>query len=291
MRSTVFGKSRPRVRQTAGVPRRETAALLLQRVAARHAGLQLFRNLQRGDQCCRLRVGGERGQGMIDANACVGTHDVLLLTLDTLRYDVADACLRGPHTEPGGRAAAGRLGGAALARQLHLRRPPGVLRRLPADARTSRPAPAPVRRALPRQRDHRPREPASSTHRTSSAVWPGGATIPSASAASASSTAESAGPRAAGPVRREPLGPGARRDRPGVHGEPGGPGLRRLAEMPAERRVFLFLNVSADPPAELLLPAGRYDGLAGDVTPRPWPTSTPGCRRCSRRCGAARRCA
>jgi hypothetical protein len=31
---------------------------------------------------------------MIDANKLIGTHDVLLLTLDTLRYDVAQACLR-----------------------------------------------------------------------------------------------------------------------------------------------------------------------------------------------------
>jgi hypothetical protein len=31
---------------------------------------------------------------MLDAAACVGTHDLLLLTLDTLRYDVADRALR-----------------------------------------------------------------------------------------------------------------------------------------------------------------------------------------------------
>ena len=31
---------------------------------------------------------------MIDANLVIGSHDVLLLTLDTLRYDVARACLR-----------------------------------------------------------------------------------------------------------------------------------------------------------------------------------------------------
>jgi hypothetical protein len=31
---------------------------------------------------------------MIDANRVVGTHDILLLTLDTLRYDVAQDCLR-----------------------------------------------------------------------------------------------------------------------------------------------------------------------------------------------------
>jgi hypothetical protein len=31
---------------------------------------------------------------MLDANRLIGTHDVLLLTLDTLRYDVAQECLR-----------------------------------------------------------------------------------------------------------------------------------------------------------------------------------------------------
>src|SRR2546423_14962365 len=30
---------------------------------------------------------------MIDANTCIGSHDVLLLTLDTLRYDAAVTCL------------------------------------------------------------------------------------------------------------------------------------------------------------------------------------------------------
>ncbi|HZR99308.1 MAG TPA: metalloenzyme domain-containing protein, partial [Chloroflexota bacterium] len=46
---------------------------------------------------------------MLDANALIGTHDVLLVTLDTLRYDVAQACLHAgatPHLAallPGGR--------------------------------------------------------------------------------------------------------------------------------------------------------------------------------------------
>ena len=31
---------------------------------------------------------------MLDASALIGTHDVLLVTLDTLRYDVAEQCLR-----------------------------------------------------------------------------------------------------------------------------------------------------------------------------------------------------
>ncbi len=49
------------------------------------------------------------------------------------------------------------MGAAAHPGQLHLRRAPRVLRRLPADAGRARAAPAPVRGALPRQRDHRPR--------------------------------------------------------------------------------------------------------------------------------------
>src|SRR6185295_16154226 len=32
-------------------------------------------------------------RSMLNANALIGTHDVLLLTLDTLRYDVARDCL------------------------------------------------------------------------------------------------------------------------------------------------------------------------------------------------------
>jgi hypothetical protein len=34
----------------------------------------------------------------IDARACIGSHDILLLTLDTLRYDVAARALAGGHT-------------------------------------------------------------------------------------------------------------------------------------------------------------------------------------------------
>ncbi|MCE5279447.1 MAG: STM4013/SEN3800 family hydrolase [Planctomycetaceae bacterium] len=35
---------------------------------------------------------------MIDANALIGTHDILLMTLDTLRYDVACRCLEDGRT-------------------------------------------------------------------------------------------------------------------------------------------------------------------------------------------------
>jgi hypothetical protein len=35
---------------------------------------------------------------MLDARSMIGTHDVLFVTLDTLRYDVAVACLRAGRT-------------------------------------------------------------------------------------------------------------------------------------------------------------------------------------------------
>ena len=72
---------------------------------------------------------------MIDVRALIGRADILFVTLDTLRYDVAEDCLRRGRT-PNLRARAARaaMGAAALAGQLHVRRAPGVLRRLPADA-------------------------------------------------------------------------------------------------------------------------------------------------------------
>ena len=73
---------------------------------------------------------------MIDVNALIGTHDVLFVTLDTLRYDVAARLRCAPGRTPN--LAAVLPGGGWEERhspgQLHLRRPPGVLRRLPADA-------------------------------------------------------------------------------------------------------------------------------------------------------------
>ena len=53
---------------------------------------------------------------MIDANRVVGTHDILLVTLDTLRYDVACRCLAEGRTPnlarvlPGGTWEARRAG-------------------------------------------------------------------------------------------------------------------------------------------------------------------------------------
>ena len=38
---------------------------------------------------------------MIDANRVVGTHDILWVTLDTLRHDVARECLRRGRTVRG----------------------------------------------------------------------------------------------------------------------------------------------------------------------------------------------
>ena len=73
---------------------------------------------------------------MIDARSLVPGHDVLLVTLDTLRYDVAvDALRRGPHARtwrallPGGAGSSGTRR-AASPTPPHQR----LLRRLPADA-------------------------------------------------------------------------------------------------------------------------------------------------------------
>ena len=55
------------------------------------------------------KVPGRESPGMINVNELIGTHDVLLLTLDTLRYDAACAALRRGGTPnlaallPGGR--------------------------------------------------------------------------------------------------------------------------------------------------------------------------------------------
>jgi hypothetical protein len=90
---------------------------------------------------------------MLDAAGRIGACDLLLLTLDTLRYDVAVACLRAGRTPclagvlpPGGweeRHSPGRFTYSAHHAFF-------------ADARTARQTRAPVRVALPGQRDDRP---------------------------------------------------------------------------------------------------------------------------------------
>ena len=95
---------------------------------------------------------------MRDMNAVVGSHDLLLITLDTLRYDVAAESLAAGRTpEPGAVLPGGTLGAAAHAGQFHLRgarRPssPGSCRRPTGPARTrarSRPASPAARRRRP----------------------------------------------------------------------------------------------------------------------------------------------
>ena len=111
--------------------------------------------------------------GAPDMNAMVGSHDLLLVTLDTLRYDVAaELAAAGRHPASGPPSAGRRLGAAARARQLHLRRAPGVLRRVPAHPGRAGTAPAAVRGARSRAARRRPAAPASSTPPTWSPVSP-----------------------------------------------------------------------------------------------------------------------
>ncbi|CAM5718616.1 hypothetical protein SCALM49S_03925 [Streptomyces californicus] len=89
------------------------------------------------------------GSGHLDMGEVVGSHDLLLVTLDTLRHDVAvelAAAGRIPHLArhlPGGvweeRHALG---------QFHLRLAPGDVRGLPADARIPGAPSAAVRGAV-----------------------------------------------------------------------------------------------------------------------------------------------
>ena len=109
------------------------------------------------------------GRRRDDMNAVVGTHDLLFVTLDTLRYDVAAELAAAGRTPNLARVLpGGALGAAAHPGELHLRRAPRVLRRLPAHAGHARAAPAAVRGPVPRQRDRPAPAPGSSTRRTSS---------------------------------------------------------------------------------------------------------------------------
>ena len=56
---------------------------------------------------------------------------------------------------------------------------------------------------------------------------------------------------------------------------------------PRERRVFLFVNVSAIHQPNCFYLPGRRRTTRSTRTPRRWRTSTGTCRRCSRRCGGA----
>ena len=91
----------------------------------------------------------------MDVSRLIDSHDFLFITLDTLRYDVAERLHAAGRTPPAGaRLAARRLGETAQAWQLHFRRPRRLLCRFPADAGAARPASAALRPPLPRQRNH-----------------------------------------------------------------------------------------------------------------------------------------
>jgi hypothetical protein len=88
---------------------------------------------------------------MIDVNQLLGTHDVLFITLDTLRFDVAQDCLLSGRTPHLASPAQERLGAAPYAGQFHLRSPPGIFRWLSPHAQGARQAPTVVRHAFSRQ--------------------------------------------------------------------------------------------------------------------------------------------
>ena len=183
---------------------------------------------------------------MIDVSDLIGTHDVLLMTIDTLRYDVvARRDPIGTDAQPGGRPAGRGVGGAPFAGQLHLRRPSRVLRRVPAHAGRARQAPASLRRPLPGQRDdHRADlRPRCSRHRFGAGgrgyhticiggvgffnkLGPLGSVLP-------------------GLFAESHWGPELGVTDPRSTENQVALAVERLGAMPTDRRAFLFLNVSA----------------------------------------------
>ena len=144
---------------------------------------------------------------MLDTNRLVGTHDILFVTLDTLRYDVAETSLRAAARRtwravlPGG---AGRSGTRPAASPIaaHARSSPGFL---PTPARPGQ-HPRLFALRFPGQRDDHGRGPASSTRPTSSPGLRAAATTPICiGGVGFFNKLTPLGQRAAGPVRREPL--------------------------------------------------------------------------------------
>ena len=230
------------------------------------------------------------GPAMIDVAALIGTHDVLLVTLDTLRYDVARDALAAGRTPnlaavlPGG-AWEERHSPGSFTYAAHHAFFAGFLP-TPAAARQ---APAAVRRRASRAA----RRPTDATcvfdapdivtglaGRGYHTVCVGGVGF--------FNKQSPLGSVLPGLFAESHWAPGAGRDRPALDREPGGPGRRDPGRRsPADRRVFLFVNVSAiHQPNCFYLRRGRR-GLRSRRTPRPWPTSTGSCRRCSRRCAGA----
>ena len=124
---------------------------------------------------------------VIDVSDLIGTHDVLLITLDTLRYDVARDAIRRPDAQPGGRPAGRgweeRHSPASFTYAAHHAFFAGFLPTPARPASTRAPSPSASRAAR-----RPPGGPASSTPPTSFRGWRAAGITPSASAASASST-------------------------------------------------------------------------------------------------------
>ena len=203
-------------------------------------------------------------------------HDMLLVTLDTLRYDVAaELAAAGRTPNLAARAAGRRLGAAAHARRASPT--PRTTRSSPASC-PRRPAPGPHPRLFAA------RFPGSETTGDGTCVFDAPDLVTGLAAAGYHTRlrrrrrllqpAHAAGLRAAGAVRREPLGAGARRDRPGLVRGPARPASsgrrrtrRRAAAVPVPQRL-------GPAPAQLVLPARRRPRTAGPATRPRWSTST-----------------
>ena len=180
---------------------------------------------------------------------------------------------RRPHPESGPASARRRWERRHAPGQLHLRRPPGVLRRLPAHPGHPRPAPAAVRRPLRRAA----RPPPSGTcvfdaPDLVTGLARGRATTRSASAASGFFNKQvPLGSRPARAVRGEPLGAGVRRHRRPPPSRPRSTAPSSVvAALPRDQRLFLFVNVSAlHQPNGTICPAPPASGHAARPRRRP----------------------
>ena len=231
---------------------------------------------------------------MINARTLVGTHNILFMTLDTLRYDVAVETLRAGRTPnlaallpDGGWEARHTPGNFTYA--AHQAFFAGFLPTPIAPGHAS----APVRRRA---------SPGSETTTEQTFVfdapdivdraWPPRLPHDLHRRRRLLQQAEPARQRAARPVRREPLVAGARRDRSALdRATRCAAPLRRLRGVPRERRAVPVRQRLGDCTSRTAstCPAQR-ERFTAQRTPRRWPMSIASFRRCSRRSsGAARR--
>ena len=197
----------------------------------------------------------------------------------------------GAHPAPGAGAARRAVGATALPGQLHLRRAPGVLRRLPAHPGRARAAPAAVRGGVPGQRDHRRRHLGLRRPRPASPAWPRPATTRVCVGGVGFFNRRSPlGRGAARPVRRGHWAPEFGVTSPTCFDAQVDRLAERAAALPAERPLFLFVNVAAlHQPNRFYLP-GADGRTAGTPTPPRWSTSTgtsAGCSPLRHRAGPA----